>query len=546
MLALIAERAGAPGSKSRRRRQARLRGRGAAATSRRRNVRSQQIVFPNAEAAQRRGRADRQRARRFVDIAKERGKTEKDIDLGTGDQGRHRRPGGRRRRLRAQGRRSQRARAGPLRHRAGAGAQDRARAGSAVRGGGAELKQELHRARQGGDARRLQQDRGCAPGGRRCRRSPPKLKLAARTIEAVDRSGRDPSRRAGAASPTRSGCSACFTTDVGVEQRSAAVPGRLYLVRRRRHYARRASARSTRSRSRSRRAGASRRSPTRLNAKATEILDKLKAGATLADVAAADDLKRAKPRPASSAAGSGALSPRVPSSRLPDRQGRGRQGRGPAAGRTGRVPGDRRRGADPRRWLRRDAKRTLETLNRGLSEDIFGRVHCPARKRDRGDHQSRRAATRWSAAGRIPTELALPCRSSRRPTGIRQALRARRGRRSSGPRWSPTSKRRCRPSSRSPAGAPMSFLLESVEGGAVRGRYSIIGLDPDLVWRAVDGQRRDQPRAARRVATPSALPRGAARGAARADRRKPHRAARRPCRRWRRASSAISATTWCG
>ncbi len=32
---------------------------------------------------------------------------------------------------------------------------------------------------------------------------------------------------------------------------------------------------------------------------------------------------------------------------------------------------------------------------------------------------------------------------------------------------------------------PMSFLLESVEGGAVRGRYSIIGLDPDVVWRTV-------------------------------------------------------------
>jgi len=34
------------------------------------------------------------------------------------------------------------------------------------------------------------------------------------------------------------------------------------------------------------------------------------------------------------------------------------------------------------------------------------------------------------------------------------------------------------------AGRPLSCLLESVEGGAVRGRYSIIGLDPDLVWRA--------------------------------------------------------------
>ncbi len=32
-------------------------------------------------------------------------------------------------------------------------------------------------------------------------------------------------------------------------------------------------------------------------------------------------------------------------------------------------------------------------------------------------------------------------------------------------------------------GRPHSFLLESVEGGAVRGRYSVIGLDPDLIWR---------------------------------------------------------------
>ena len=31
---------------------------------------------------------------------------------------------------------------------------------------------------------------------------------------------------------------------------------------------------------------------------------------------------------------------------------------------------------------------------------------------------------------------------------------------------------------------PNSFLLESVEGGATRGRYSIIGCEPDIVWRA--------------------------------------------------------------
>jgi anthranilate synthase component 1 len=34
------------------------------------------------------------------------------------------------------------------------------------------------------------------------------------------------------------------------------------------------------------------------------------------------------------------------------------------------------------------------------------------------------------------------------------------------------------------AGEPFAFLLESVEGGTVRGRYSVIGLAPDLIWRA--------------------------------------------------------------
>jgi anthranilate synthase component I len=34
---------------------------------------------------------------------------------------------------------------------------------------------------------------------------------------------------------------------------------------------------------------------------------------------------------------------------------------------------------------------------------------------------------------------------------------------------------------------PNAFLLESVEGGATRGRYSMIGLEPDLIWRSADG-----------------------------------------------------------
>jgi len=49
------------------------------------------------------------------------------------------------------------------------------------------------------------------------------------------------------------------------------------------------------------------------------------------------------------------------------------------------------------------------------------------------------------------------------------------------------------------SGKPMSFLLESVEGGEVRGRYSVIGLEPDLIWRT-QGTRADINRA------PSATP----------------------------------------
>ena len=36
---------------------------------------------------------------------------------------------------------------------------------------------------------------------------------------------------------------------------------------------------------------------------------------------------------------------------------------------------------------------------------------------------------------------------------------------------------------------PYTFLLESMEGGATRGRYSIIGCDPDLIWRCEHGGR---------------------------------------------------------
>ncbi len=37
-------------------------------------------------------------------------------------------------------------------------------------------------------------------------------------------------------------------------------------------------------------------------------------------------------------------------------------------------------------------------------------------------------------------------------------------------------------------GRANSFLLESVEGGSVRGRYSMIGFKPDVIWRCIKGE----------------------------------------------------------
>src|SRR5580704_6471709 len=37
-------------------------------------------------------------------------------------------------------------------------------------------------------------------------------------------------------------------------------------------------------------------------------------------------------------------------------------------------------------------------------------------------------------------------------------------------------------------GQDNAFLFESVQGGEARGRYSIIGLKPDLIWRCRDGK----------------------------------------------------------
>ena len=56
-------------------------------------------------------------------------------------------------------------------------------------------------------------------------------------------------------------------------------------------------------------------------------------------------------------------------------------------------------------------------------------------------------------------------------------------------------------------GKPFSFLLESVEGGAARGRYSVIGMEPDLIWRCEKGEADHQSqrlRPTRRLSCPPA------------------------------------------
>jgi len=89
---------------------------------------------------------------------------------------------------------------------------------------------------------------------------------------------------------------------------------------------------------------------------------------------------------------------------------------------------------------------------------------------------------------------------------------------------------------------PNSFLLESVEGGAARGRYSIIGCEPDLILRA-NGARAELNRAPQADASafaPSPLPTFSRCVRCWQSRRSSFR---RSCRRWPPAFSAIWATT---
>ena len=243
-----------------------------------------------------------------------------------------------------------------------------------------------------------------------------------------------------------------------------------------------------RSRTRSRRAGARTRSPTRLKAKATEILDKLKGGTTLAELATAEGLKvetqtgikRGEPSPP-------AVGGRDRGG-LPHHQGRSRQRRGR------RSRPSRSCSASPTSSCRRPTriaeatKQAQDALNRALSDDIFGEYI--ARLQDEIGVTINQTALRQVITGvSRPRRRQLSSVMQIEPQAAAFAKRYARG--EAQVVWTTLVADLETPVSaflKIAGGRPMSFLLESVEGGAVRGRYSIIGLDPDLIWRTVAGR----------------------------------------------------------
>ncbi len=297
----------------------------------------------------------------------------------------------------------------------------------AVRGGRRRTQAGARdRARQDADAQRLRQDRGRALGRQDAGRSG----RAAQARGAHHRGDR-PLRprslgRAGRRAARRSASAGDGVHDrrrrsIATRCRSkAAISGT-----RSRASRRRASARSTRSRSRSTARWREQEIATRLKAKATEILDKLKAGTTLADVAAADKLQGR------------------------DRErDQARRGLAPAVGarrstRSSAPPRMAPAAPTPPRRVEQVVFRVTDIVVPKLDIGVrrrqahagnlephalrepFRRVCRPARKRDRRDHQSKRAATRSSpAAEQAPTTDLHADRAA--GTRIRQALRARR------------------------------------------------------------------------------------------------------------------------
>jgi peptidyl-prolyl cis-trans isomerase D len=250
----------------------------------------EQIDFPNTEAAQAAAQRIAQGAS-FADIAKEMGKTEKDIDLGTftkaamidravADAAFSLKEG---------------EVSGVIAGRFGAVLvrvvkvePEQVRSFDEVKG---ELKRELATARAKADVHATYDKiEDARAEGKPLAEVAESLKLPVRTVEAIDRSGRDPAGTPIALPDQKRLIEAAFSTDVGVERDPAQVAD---------GYVWYDVVAITPSRERpldevKDQVAARWREQEiakRLNAKADEILEKLKAGTALAEVAAADHLK---------------------------------------------------------------------------------------------------------------------------------------------------------------------------------------------------------------------------------------------------------------
>ncbi len=330
----------------------------------------EQISFPSVEAAEQAAQRIAQ-GTSFEDIAKGLGKTEKDIDLGTVSKAAMiDRPVADAAFALKEGEVS-----APVQGRFGSVLlrvlkiePEQVRSFQDVAG---ELKQELATARAKSEVLKLYDKiEDTRSEGKTLAEAAESLKLPARTIPAIDRSGRDPNGTPVQLQDQQRLLEAAFTTEVGIERdplqfqegyiwydvagitpsRERAldeVKDQVELRWREQELAK------------------------RLNEKASEIVEKLKGGATLADAAAADHLKVETLTGIKRGQPSGPLS--ATSLEAIFRTGKNEIGKADAAQPSEQIVF---RVTDisvpPLDAQSDDSKRTAETLNRGLSDDVLG------------------------------------------------------------------------------------------------------------------------------------------------------------------------------
>ncbi len=330
----------------------------------------QQIDFPNAEAA--RAAAERvAKGASFADIAKELGKTEKDIDLGTvAKAGIIDRAVSDAAFALEQGQVS-----APIKGRFGTVLvhvlkiePEQVRPLEAVAG---ELKQELATARAKAEVLSFYDKiEDARAEGKTLAEAAEILKLPSRTIEAIDRSGRDPTGVPVNLPEQQRLLTAAFTSEIGVDHDPLRVEdGYIWYdvtgitPSRERPLEEVKEQVETRWREQE--------IVTRLNAKSAEMLEKLKAGSTLGDVAAALGLKVEILAEIKRGQGTGPLSSAgVDAVFATAKDGAGKADAAqPAEQVVFRVTDIVMPKFDP---ASEEAKRMIEAINRGLSEDIFG------------------------------------------------------------------------------------------------------------------------------------------------------------------------------